>query len=547
MKNDPDLREAEALTALLRRRKRLLEFGPEDDRRLRAVHDALAAERDGLIDEFYEFLQGDPLVARHLPVGPRLAELKSRQAQYFETLTAGDHGEDYVRGRMETGRVHHRAGIRPDVYLASYRKYVQLALRRLAGRLGEADASYLDAADSLLKIVTLDTQLALDAYTEASRRALSESETRYRALFESSADAILVLEDGVIVDHNPSAPALLGSDRSELLGHAFLALVTTPTTGCSQVNEVGAALETVLSGEPQRVELRVRGAQDEDLYIDAQLNRLEVDGVRLVQAILRDVTARKRAERELIELTATLERRVAERTADLEAANRELEAFTYSVSHDLRAPLRAIDGFSRILEEEHGSSLEGGAGDCLKRLRAAAQRLNRMLSDLLRLSRLALAPLRRQAVDLSAIAREISTDLRALAPREVTFLISPDIVVEGDEGLLRNVMENLLANAWKYTARHERARIEFGRTRSASGEAFFVRDDGAGFDMTNANQLFGVFKRLHRQDEFPGEGVGLATVRRIVLRHRGRVWAEGAVEKGATVYFTLWTETGSAE
>ncbi len=225
---------------------------------------------------------------------------------------------------------------------------------------------------------------------------------------------------------------------------------------------------------------------------------------------------------------------------DLAAVNRELEAFSYSVSHDLRAPLRGIDGFSQALLEDYADKVDAEGQNYLHRLRAASQRMGQLIDDLLNLSRVTRTEMNREEVDLGAIARTLATELSQTDPkRNVEFVIEDRAVVSADLRLLRVVMGNLFDNAWKYTAKHPRARVEFGVTQHDGQSAFFVRDDGAGFDMAYADNLFGAFQRLHGSSEFEGTGIGLATVQRIIHRHGGRIWAEGAVEQGATFYFTL--------
>jgi light-regulated signal transduction histidine kinase (bacteriophytochrome) len=229
---------------------------------------------------------------------------------------------------------------------------------------------------------------------------------------------------------------------------------------------------------------------------------------------------------------------------ELEGTNRELEAFSYSVSHDLRAPLRAIDGFSQILQEDYEHALDDEGMDYLGRVRAASGHMATLIDDLLDLSRVGRRPLRREHVDLTRLATGIVEELRASQPgREVEFLATENIMAWGDESLLKVALENLLGNAWKFTAREDEARVEFGADRKpgpgSPSPLYYVRDNGAGFDQMYADKLFGAFQRLHGQDEFEGTGIGLATVARIVHRHGGRVWAEGTVGEGATFYFTL--------
>jgi signal transduction histidine kinase len=257
--------------------------------------------------------------------------------------------------------------------------------------------------------------------------------------------------------------------------------------------------------------------------------------------------SRARAERIGAELeTANQELEATNReleatNQEIEATNKELETFSYSVSHDLRSPLRSIDGFSHILLEDYADELDDEGRDYLRRVRAGAQRMGELIDALLSLTRLTRGEMRRETVDLSAIASEIAEDLRQAQPeRKAEFLITDGLVANGDARLLKVALENLLGNAWKFTGREAHAKIEFGALRHDDGTlAYFVRDNGAGFDEAYAGKLFGSFQRLHGADEFEGTGIGLATVQRIVHRHGGRIWAEGEVGRGATFYFTL--------
>jgi light-regulated signal transduction histidine kinase (bacteriophytochrome) len=236
------------------------------------------------------------------------------------------------------------------------------------------------------------------------------------------------------------------------------------------------------------------------------------------------------------------ERREAEQKAlaELTRANQELDAFAYSVSHDLRGPLRSIDGFSQALLEDYDAKLDDQGRHYLSRVRNASQRMGQLIDDLLKLSRVTRAQMKIERVDLSALATTIAADLRNSEPeRNVEFVIKKDLIVQGDGALLRVALENLLDNAWKFTRNRAQSIVEFGVTQVEDSTAYFVRDDGAGFDMAYVGKLFGAFQRLHSSNEFPGTGIGLATVQRIVHRHGGRIWAEGEVGKGATFYFTL--------
>jgi light-regulated signal transduction histidine kinase (bacteriophytochrome) len=248
-----------------------------------------------------------------------------------------------------------------------------------------------------------------------------------------------------------------------------------------------------------------------------------------ISGIARDITARKWADEEL-KRQARL----------LEATNKELEAFSYSVSHDLRAPLRSLEGLSLALLEDCSERLDETGKDYLKRIRGEIERMGQLIEDLLQLALATRMELRRESVDLSALAASRAEEVRKQwSGRQVELIVESELKAEGDCRLLGIVLDNLLGNAWKFTSGRERATVEVGAERLDRKTVYFVRDNGAGFDMTYAGKLFGVFQRLHAATEYPGTGIGLALVQRIVHRHGGRVWAEGAVDKGTTVYFTL--------
>jgi PAS domain S-box-containing protein len=303
--------------------------------------------------------------------------------------------------------------------------------------------------------------------------------------------------------------------------------------------------KTIASGSVWKNEIKNRAKDGTYYWVDTTIVPfLDANGKSYQYiAIRHDITERKRIEEENLKLTNELEKRVIERTtqlAQLEAMNKELESFSYSVSHDLRAPLRSIDGFSNLLLRGYSDALDKKGQEYLQFIRSDSQRMAQLIDELLNLSRLTRGDLNRQAVNLTDQAKNIVQTLQKQEPnRSIEFVTVEELEANGDEHLLRAVLENLLGNAWKFTSKINNPRIEFGITTIANKPTYFVRDNGAGFEMDYADKMFGAFQRLHKMEEFPGTGIGLATVQRIIHRHGGEVWAEGKINQGATFYFTL--------
>ncbi len=412
--------------------------------------------------------------------------------------------------------------------------------------------------------------------------ALKKSEELYRVLTENISDVVWVMDVETMMFNyvSPSVERLRGYTPAEIMaqpvyaaltpesaaavremnqlrvadhlagvhppGYYYISVVEQP---CKDGSTVWTEVTTLYYTNPETGKVEVLGvtrdisqrkaAEDENRAAQVELRRLLQEADQSRRALLSMLEDQRQAEEQIRRLNAELERRVHDRTAQLQAANQELEAFAYSVSHDLRAPLRALDGFSAALMEGYTDKLDEQGQHFLVRIQEASRRMGQLINDLLNLSRVTRSELVRQQVDLSSIAQEIAAGLQAQSPeREVKFDIAAGLLVEGDARLLRIVLENLLNNAYKFTSRRPQATITVGR-ESGGERAYYVRDNGAGFDMAYAGKLFAPFQRLHGMNEFPGTGIGLVTVQRIITRHGGRIWPEAAENSGATFYFTL--------
>ena len=442
--------------------------------------------------------------------------------------------------------------LRPDVPFIIVSGEIDLNLAVSLMRAGAQD--YIPKGE-LARLVPAIERALRDVEGRRARQqveaALHVSETRYRRLFETARDGILVIDAVTqqITDVNPFMVELLGYTREEFLGKELWEIGVLKDADASQ--EAFRTLQATGYIRYEDLPLQTKAGARWD--VEFVSNVYAENGHQVIQCNIRDISARTQAEADLRALNAELEQRVRDRTAQLEALNHELEAFNASVSHDLHTPLRQIDDVVEALQEDYADRLEAAGLQLMQRIRVSTQRMKALIDALLALARVSCHALEWQTVDVSALAHDVAAELQHRQPtRQIDWVIADGLTARGDPRLLHIVLDNLLSNAWKFTSTNAQARIEVGGQAAPDGTVvMFVRDNGSGFDMASVDRLFGAFQRLHRDTEFPGTGIGLATVQRIIHRHDGRVWAEGAVNQGATFYCTLpgggvGTEAGRA-
>jgi PAS domain S-box-containing protein len=515
-------------------------------------------------------------------IARRLTEAALRQSEQHYRLISENSGDVIWILSLQTGRftyvspsVYRLRGMTPEEMIAepmekamtleSYQEVSQDLPGRIAAflsgdlsariRTTEIDQVHKDGSIIPTEVVT--TLITNDAgqvvemigvsrnisERKQAEQALRESEERYRLIVENSTLGIAVHVDQKIVFANHALLKMMaGSEMDDYLGKNALDFVHPDDQAL-----VFGLIQNALSGDqvsagsdPMVIEQRLIRLDGSVVIVEASAIQVQYNGKPGLLVMMMDITRRKQAENEIRQLNMDLEARVLDRTAQLEAANRDMESFSYSVSHDLRNPLRSLNGYSQILLEDYAPGLDETAQGYLKQISVVSTRMRHLIDDLLKLSQITRGELNVTAVNLSEMAKMLSKTLQDLQPeRRVTWNISPGIWGKGDRGLLEIALENLMNNAFKYTSLRPEAHIEFGVQEQDDHQVYFVRDDGAGFDMAYVDRLFHTFQRLHNMTEFEGTGIGLAMVQRIILRHNGTIWAEGAVNQGATFFFTL--------
>ena len=404
-----------------------------------------------------------------------------------------------------------------------------------------------DSQDELLRVLGRVTNQMIEGVsreiTERKRaeELLQESEKKYRSLIENIPDITWMADrEGKVIFISPNIEEECGYTPEEIYeaGDIFLFEKIHPDN-VERVKEMFELLFT--RGNMFDVEYRIQRKNEKWIWLR---NRASIirgkDDVLYADGLARNITERKKAEEEIHKLNEELEQRVLQRTEQLEAANKDLEAFSYSVSHDLRAPLRAITGFSSMLLEDYADKLDGEGKRLFDVIRGNSKKMGKLIDDLLALSRIGRKDIELSKINVDKLARAMFDEIKATVPeREIQFDIKPLPPARVDEGMIRQVFFNLLSNAIKFTKNRDTAIIEVGGHVEDYENIYYVKDNGTGFDMQYTNKLFGAFQRLHSEKEFEGTGIGLATVKRIVNRHGGKIWAEGKVNEGATFYFTL--------
>lgn len=512
-------------------------FTPEDIRILKCYFELNRRYHEKINEELTARLHHHPLWGPLLKSMPP-EQVKAQNAHSLELQRAAifeGKWDDYSRELITQGRMYARMNVSySDWYeiVGMYKVHIMPYIKKdFADDIDQA-VTFLDG---LSRFVDYAMYIIAEAYFQEKNSRIAASEERFRAIFENSADYIVLIRaDGTIemVNHTSSE-----NPEETVIGKSIYEFGAENSRIATQ-----EAISSVFRDKvPASYNIVIPYAAGEKYFSCTASPILGKDGaVHSAVVISRDVTKQKKAEAEILELNSTLERKVQQRTEELNSINKELESFSYSVSHDLRGPLRAIHGFTQILQEETAGRMSEDAADAMNEIISNARRMGVLIDDLLEFSRLGKQNLSKAELNMRELFSSVITDLQTQQQKlPVSYELKELQKTHGDRGMLRQVAFNLVSNAIKYSGKKPEAKIEIGSYPQNGSTVYYVKDSGAGFDMAYYDKLFGVFQRLHRADEFEGTGVGLAIVQRIISKHSGKVWAEGKVNEGATFYFSL--------